>query len=53
VPDKAFHVNSPSCPKLNVGLKELVTGGQNALFLQETLLVVLAGTAPKSIDLEQ
>jgi hypothetical protein len=53
VAHEPFHVNSPSCPKLNVGLKELVTGGQNALFLQETLFVVLAGTAPKSIDLEQ
>ena len=50
---EAFNVDSSSSPKLGFRLKELVTSGQNTLFLQETLVVVLARAAPKGIDLEE
>jgi len=50
---EAFNVNGPSSPKLGFGLKELVTSGQNTLFLQEALVVVLVGAAPKGIDLKK
>jgi hypothetical protein len=50
---EAFNVNGPSSPKLGFRLKELVTSGQNTLFLQETLVVMLARAAPKGIDLEE
>ena len=50
---EAFNVDSPSSPKLGFGLKQLVTSGQNTLFLQEALVVVLVGAAPKGIDLEE
>ena len=51
--NKALYVNSPSRPKLGFRFKELVTSGQNPLVLQEALLVVLARTAPESVDLEE
>jgi hypothetical protein len=51
--NKALYVNSLSRPKLGFGFKELVTSGQNPLVLQEALLVVLARTAPESVDLEE
>ena len=50
---EAFHVNSPRSPKLGFGLKELITGGQNPLLLQETLVIMLARAAPECIDLEE
>ena len=50
---EAFNVDSPSSPKLGFGLKELVTSGQNTLFLQEALVVMLAGAAPEGIDLKK
>jgi hypothetical protein len=50
---KTLYVDSSGSPKLNFGLKKIITSGQNSLFLQETLLVVLARTAPESIDLEE
>ena len=50
---EALNINGPSSPKLGFGLKELVTSGQNTLFLQEALVVVLVGAAPKGIDLKK
>ena len=50
---EALDINGPSSPKLGFGLKELVTSGQNTLFLQEALVVVLVGAAPKGIDLKK
>jgi hypothetical protein len=38
---------------LGFRLKELFTTGQNTLFLQETLVIMLARAAPKGIDLEE
>jgi len=53
VTHEALDINGPSSPKLGFGLKELVTSGQNTLFLQEALVVVLVGAAPKGIDLKK
>ena len=50
---EAFNVDSSSSPKLGFRLKELVTSGQNTLFLQETLVIMLARAAPERIDLEE
>ena len=50
---EALDINGPSSPKLGFGLKELVTSGQNTLFLQEALVVMLAGAAPEGIDLKK
>jgi hypothetical protein len=38
---------------LGFGLKELFACGQNPVFLQETLVVMLARAAPERIDLEE
>ena len=50
---EALYINGPSSPKLGFGLKELVTSGQNTMFLQEALVVMLAGAAPEGIDLKK
>ena len=50
---EALYINGPRCPKLGFGLKELITGGQNPLLLQETLVIMLARAAPERIDLEE
>ena len=51
--NEALYINGTSSPKLGLGLKELFTGVQNPLLLQETLVVILAGAAPERIDLEE
>ena len=51
--NEALYVDSPRSPKLGCRIKELVTSGQNPVFLQETLVVMLARAAPERIDLEE
>ena len=51
--NEALYVNSPSSLKLGCRVKELFACGQNTLFLQKTLFVVLARAAPKGVDLEE
>ena len=50
---EALYINGPSSPKLGFGLKELFACGQNPVFLQETLVVMLARAAPERIDLKE
>ena len=50
---EAFYVDSARGSELSLGLKKLFAVGQNPLFLQETLFVVLTRAAPESVDLEE